>query len=192
MFENLKDYRILLASKSPRRKELLAGLNISFEVATLEIDELFPEKLSMEEIPVFLAKLKAEPFKSEMDTRTLVITADTIVWIDGEVLGKPLDHPHAVEMLRKLSGRKHTVVTGVVLTSRTKQVAFYFSTDVWFKELSDEEIEYYLALYHPYDKAGSYGVQEWIGYIAIDKIDGSYFNVMGLPVQRLYEELRQF
>jgi septum formation protein len=127
-----------------------------------------------------------------MDCHTLVITADTIVWIDGEVLGKPLDHPHAAEMLRKLSGRKHTVVTGVCLTSKTKQVAFYSSTDVWFKELSPEEIEYYLALYRPYDKAGSYGVQEWIGYIAIDKIEGSYFNVMGLPVQRLYEELRRF
>lgn len=192
MFENLKDYRILLASKSPRRKELLAGLNISFEVATLEIDELFPEKLSMEEIPVYLAKLKAEPFKQEMDDHTMVITADTIVWIDGEVLGKPLDHPHAVEMLHKLSGRKHTVVTGVCLTSKTKQVAFYSSTNVWFKELSAAEIEYYLSLYHPYDKAGSYGVQEWIGYIAIDKIEGSYFNVMGLPVQHLYEELRRF
>jgi septum formation protein len=192
MFENLKDYRILLASKSPRRKELLAGLNISFEVASLEVEELFPEKLPMEEIPVFLAKLKAEPFKSEIDDRTLVITADTIVWIDGEVLGKPLDHFHAVEMLRKLSGRKHTVVTGVCLTSRTKQVAFYSSTDVWFKKLSDQEIEYYLSLYHPYDKAGSYGVQEWIGYIAIDRIEGSYFNVMGLPVQHLYEELRRF
>lgn len=192
MFENLKDYRILLASKSPRRKELLSGLNISFEVATLDVEELFPENLPMEEIPVYLAKLKAEPFKTEIDDKTLVITADTIVWIDGEVLGKPLDHAHAVEMLRKLSGRKHTVVTGVCLTSKTKQAAFYSSTDVWFKELSAEEIEYYLSLYHPYDKAGSYGVQEWIGYIAIAKIEGSYFNVMGLPVQRLYEELRRF
>lgn len=192
MFENLKDHRILLASKSPRRKELLSGLNISFEVATLDVEELFPENLPMEEIPVYLAKLKAEPFKTEIDDKTLVITADTIVWIDGEVLGKPLDHPHAVEMLRKLSGHKHTVVTGVCLTSKTKQVAFYASTDVWFKELSAEEIEYYLSLYHPYDKAGSYGVQEWIGYIAIAKIEGSYFNVMGLPVQRLYEELRRF
>ena len=192
MFENLKDYNILLASKSPRRKELLSGLNISFEVVTLEVEELFPEKLPMEEIPVYLAKLKAEPFNAQMDGNILVITADTIVWIDGEVLGKPLDHLHAEGMLRKLSGRKHTVVTGVCLTSKTKQVAFSSSTDVWFKELSAEEIEYYLSLYHPYDKAGSYGVQEWIGYIAIDKIEGSYFNVMGLPVQRLYEELRRF
>ncbi len=192
MFENLINYQIILASKSPRRKELLSGLNIPFEVATLEVEEIFPDGLSMEEIPVFLAKLKADPFLADMKENTLVITADTIVWIDGEVLGKPLDHFHAVEMLQKLSGRKHTVITGVCLTSHQKQVSFSSRTDVWFKELSGEEIEYYLSLYHPYDKAGSYGVQEWIGYIAIDKIEGSYFNVMGLPVQRLYEELRRF
>jgi len=192
MFENLKDYRIILASKSPRRKQLLSGLNIPFDVATLEVEEVYPDNLTMEEIPVFLAKLKAEPFLAEIKNNTLVITADTIVWIDGEVLGKPFDHSHAVEMLRKLSGRKHTVVTGVCLTSKSKQVSFSSLTDVWFKELSEEEIEYYLSSYHPYDKAGSYGVQEWIGYIAIDRIEGSYFNVMGLPVQRLYEELRRF
>jgi septum formation protein len=192
MLENLKDYQIILASKSPRRKELLSGLNIAFEVASLDVDEIFPDKLPMEEIPVFLAKLKAGPFKEKISKNTLVITADTIVWIDGEVLGKPFDHPHAVEMLQKLSGRKHTVVTGVCLTSQSRQVTFSSLTDVWFKELSMEEIEYYLSSYHPYDKAGSYGVQEWIGYIAIDRIEGSYFNVMGLPVQRLYEELKKF
>jgi len=157
-----------------------------------EVDEVFPEEMPMEEIPVYLAKLKAEPFLKEMEDKVLVITADTIVWIDGEVLGKPVDHLHAVEMLRKLSGRIHIVVTGVCLTSTEKQVAFSSLTNVHFKELSDEEIEYYLDLYHPYDKAGAYGVQEWIGYIAIDRIEGSYFNVMGLPVGRLYEELKRF
>lgn len=192
MLENLKDYKIILASKSPRRKELLGGLNLPFEVIVREVDEVFPKEMSMEEIPVYLAKLKAEPFLKEQEDKVLVITADTIVWIDGEVLGKPIDHQHAEEMLRKLSGRKHIVVTGVCLTSSEKQVAFSSVTEVHFKELSHKEIEYYLDLYQPYDKAGAYGVQEWVGYIAIDRIEGSYFNVMGLPVGRLYEELKRF
>ena len=186
------DYNLILASKSPRRHELLGGLDLPFEVIIHEVDEIFPEGLPMEEIPVYLAKLKAEPFIKEVDAKTIVITADTIVWIDGEVLGKPNDYDHAAEMLRKLSGKKHVVVTGVCLTSKEKQVTFSASTDVYFKDLSDEEINYYLENYHPYDKAGSYGVQEWIGYIAINRIEGSYFNVMGLPVQRLYEELTKF
>jgi septum formation protein len=192
MLDNLQGYKIILASKSPRRKQLLEGLNLPFEVVVREVDEVFPENMPMEEIPVYLARLKAEPFLEEQENKVLVITADTIVWIDGEVLGKPVDYQHAVEMLRKLSGRTHVVVTGVCLTSAEKQVAFSSVTDVHFKELSDEEIEYYLDLYHPYDKAGAYGVQEWIGYIAIDRIKGSYFNVMGLPVGRLYEELKRF
>jgi septum formation protein len=195
MFDNLKGYKIILASKSPRRKQLLEGLNLPFEVIVSEVDEVFPENMDIEDIPVYLAKLKAEPFinaqKSGEDP-LLVITADTIVWIDGEILGKPLDHDHAYEMLRKLSGRKHIVVTGVSITSAKKQVTFTSVTEVHFKELSGDEIEYYLDQYHPYDKAGAYGVQEWIGYIAIDRIEGSYFNVMGLPVGRLYEELKRF
>ena len=188
----LRNYKIILASKSPRRRQLLDGLNIPFEVVIHEVDEVFPEGLPMEEIPVYLAKLKAEPFTDELSHDALVITADTIVWVDGTVLGKPNDYEHAALMLRQLSGKKHVVVTGVCLTSREKQVTFSASTDVYFKELSDEEINYYLENYRPYDKAGSYGVQEWIGYIAITKIEGSYFNVMGLPVQRLYEELLKF
>ncbi len=186
------NYNIILASKSPRRKELLEGLNIPFEVVIHEVDEVFPDGLPMEEIPVYLAKLKAEPFLEEIKNNSLIITADTIVWIDGVVLGKPNDYEHATVMLRQLSGKKHVVVTGVCLTSKDKQVSFSASTDVYFKNLTDSEIDYYLKNYHPYDKAGSYGVQEWIGYIAIDKIEGSYFNVMGLPVQRLYEELSRF
>ena len=188
----LKDYKIILASKSPRRRQLLDGLNIPFEVVIHEVDEVFPDGLPMEEIPVYLAKLKAVPFAEELSHDALVITADTIVWIDGKVLGKPTDYEHAFEILRHLSGKKHVVVTGVCLTTREKQVTFSSSTDVHFKELSDQEIGYYLDNYRPYDKAGSYGVQEWIGYIAITRIEGSYFNVMGLPVQQLYEELRKF
>ena len=188
----LTDYKIILASKSPRRRQLLEGLDISFEVIIHEVDETFPDGLPMEEIPVYLAKLKAEPFTEELSHDALVITADTIVWIEGVVLGKPYDYEHAAEMLRQLSGKKHIVVTGVCLTSREKQVTFSESTEVCFKELSENEIDFYLQNYRPYDKAGSYGVQEWIGYIAITKIEGSYFNVMGLPVQRLYEELLKF
>jgi septum formation protein len=188
----ITDYKIILASKSPRRKELLSGLDLAFEVIIHEVDEVFPSDLPMEEIPVYLAKLKAEPFFNELKSDTLVITADTIVWIDGIVLGKPNDYKHAYAMLRQLSGKKHLVITGVCLTTKEKQVAFCATTDVYFKELTDQEIDYYLSNYHPYDKAGSYGVQEWIGYIAIEKIEGSYFNVMGLPVQRLYEELIKF
>ena len=186
------DYKIILASKSPRRHELLAGLNFPFEVVIHEVDELFPDGLPMEEIPVYLARLKAEPFTDELSHNALVITADTIVWIDGAVLGKPNDYEHAAAMLRQLSGKKHVVVTGVCLTSREKQVTFSASTDVCFKDLSESEINYYLENYRPYDKAGSYGVQEWIGYIAITRIEGSYFNVMGLPVHQLYEELIKF
>jgi septum formation protein len=188
----INNYKIILASKSPRRKELLAGLNLPFEVIVHEVDEIFPDDLPLEAIPVYLAKLKAEPFINELKSDTLVITADTIVWIDGVVLGKPNDYQHAAEMLRQLSGKKHVVVTGVCLTTKEKQVAFSASTDVWFKNLNNDEIDYYLKNYQPYDKAGSYGVQEWIGYIAIERIEGSYFNVMGLPVQRLYEELKKF
>lgn len=195
MFENLKGYKIILASKSPRRKHLFEGLNLPFEVVVHEVPEVFPESMPIRDIPVHLAKLKAEPVLTEQkdkETPFLVITADTIVWINGEILGKPLDRDHAAEMLRKLSGKKHLVVTGVCLTSLGKQVSFSSVTEVHFKELSGDEIEYYLDKYHPYDKAGAYGVQEWIGYIAIDRIKGSYFNVMGLPVGRLYEELKRF
>lgn len=187
-----QDYKIILASKSPRRRDLLKGLDLQFEVITHEVEEVYPDHLSKEEIPVYLAKLKAEPFFQDLDDHTIVVTADTIVWIDGEVLGKPNDKLHAIEMLEKLSGAKHTVVTGVCLTKKDKQTTFFATTAVWFKALTDAEINYYLDHYHPYDKAGSYGVQEWIGYIAIDKIEGSYFNVMGLPVHRLYEELLKF
>lgn len=193
LLEKYKNHRIILASQSPRRKELIAGLNLPFEVIVREVDESFPDSMVAEEVPVHLAKLKATAFRENgFDANSLVITADTVVIIDGEVLGKPNDYQHAFEMLRKLSGRKHRVITGVCLTFGDKQTTFSSATNVYFKELTDNEIDYYLTNYKPFDKAGSYGVQEWIGYIAIERIEGSYFNVMGLPVQRLYEELLLF
>ena len=167
-------------------------MNIPFEVNVREINETYPNDMNPLEVPEFLASLKSRPFQADFRKNDLLITADTIVLIDGQVLGKPLDYEHAFEMLRLLSGKKHVVITGVCLTSAFKQVTFSDHTDVWFKTLSDDEIDYYLTHYQPYDKAGSYGVQEWIGYVAIEKIEGSYFNVMGLPIQRLYEELLRF
>lgn len=192
LLENLQQYEIILASKSPRRRQLLADLGLKFEVQSMDIPELFPDNLGMTEIPVFLAELKANAFVPQLKTHQLVITADTIVWLDGKVLNKPNDYSDGFQMLKGLSGKKHQVITGVCLLSVEKQESFYVSTDVWFKELNDEEIHFYLENYRPYDKAGAYGIQEWIGYIGINHIEGSFFNVMGLPVQNLYEHLRKF
>ena len=190
--QNLENYEIILASKSPRRQQLLTDLGIKFRVQPMDIPEIFPEGLGMTEVPVYLAELKAEAFRPFLEKHQLIITADTIVWLDGEVLNKPADYADGFRMLRNLSGKKHQVVTGVCLLSPEKKVSFYASTDVWFKELSDEEIHHYLEHYKPYDKAGAYGIQEWIGYIGIYHIEGSFFNVMGLPVQSLYEHLKAF
>jgi septum formation protein len=192
LLENLKSYEIILASKSPRRQQLLTDLGIKFRVQPMDIPEVFPDGLGMTEVPVYLAELKAEAFRPFLENHQLIITADTIVWLDGEVLNKPADYTDGFRMLRNLSGKKHQVVTGVCLLSPEKKVSFYASTDVWFKELSDEEIHHYLEHYKPYDKAGAYGIQEWIGYIGIYHIEGSFFNVMGLPVQSLYEHLKAF
>ena len=193
MLDNLSSYRILLASNSPRRRELLSGLGIDYKTVTLPaIDESYPDGLSGEEIPVFIARHKAEAYKHLMDVSTMLITADTIVWSDNKVYGKPVDADDAKRMLRELSGRTHTVITGVVITTKAKQCAFAVSSEVSFAELSDEEIEYYVTRYNPIDKAGAYGIQEWIGYIGVTGLSGSYFNVMGLPVQRLYQELKRW
>jgi septum formation protein len=189
---HLSSYTITLGSQSPRRKELFAGLNIPFSVEVREIDEQYPADLQAVDVPEYLAKLKAIPFRHDLTSNGLIITADTIVLIDNQVLGKPLDYVHAFEMLQLLSGKKHVVITGVCITSADKQITFSDHSNVFFKTLSSDEIDYYLTHYQPYDKAGSYGVQEWIGYVAIEKIEGSYFNVMGLPIQRLYEELLKF
>jgi septum formation protein len=191
-FENLKKYHFILASKSPRRQFLLKDLGLDFEVHTKDVDEIFPETLKAEEIPLYLCKKKADAFDKDLDEDTIVITADTIVWINGQVLNKPEDYNDAVRMLKLLSGKMHEVYTGVCIKSKHKTKIFYSLTKVYFKSLSESEIEYYIKNFHPYDKAGAYGAQEWIGYIAVEKIEGSYFNVMGLPLRELYEELLQF
>lgn len=192
MLQNLNDYNIILASKSPRRQHLLHELGVNFEVKTFEVDEVYPDNLKVTEIPVFLAELKAKPFEQLIDEKTLVITSDTIVCCENEVLGKPADYNDAVRMLQLLSGKAHQVITGVCLFSKQKKKTFITISDVYFKQLTTSEIEYYLSHFQPYDKAGAYGVQEWIGYVAVERIDGSYFNVMGLPLHQLYEELSKF
>lgn len=193
MLSNLQKYEILLASNSPRRRELLAGLDIEYRVTALpEVDESYPATLSGEEIPLYISQEKAAAYRSQMKENTLLITADTIVWLDGRVYGKPHDLDDAKAMLRALSGKTHTVITGVTLTSMQKQVSFAVSTEVDFAPLADDEIDYYVDRYRPLDKAGAYGVQEWIGYIGVTGLHGSYYNVMGLPIQRLYTELKKF
>lgn len=189
---DFQQYEIILASKSPRRQQLLSELGLKFSVQSMDIPEEFPEELGMTEVPVYLAELKANAFLPQLKANQLVITADTIVWLDGKVLNKPEDYADGIRMLKDLSGKKHQVLTGVCLLSTEKKVSFYALTDVWFKELSDEEIHFYLENYHPFDKAGAYGIQEWIGHIGIYRIEGSFSNVMGLPVQNVYEHLKSF
>ncbi|WP_068472336.1 Maf family nucleotide pyrophosphatase [Saccharicrinis aurantiacus] len=193
--QNLNNYNIILASKSPRRSQLLSEIGIDFSVEIKEdVEEKYPSDLKHEDIAVFLSQLKAKPFLVDIqnDSSKIVITADTIVCAKGKVLGKPKDKAEATEMLKLLSGIKHQVISGVTISSKQKVVSFSVSTDVYFKYLTEAEIEYYINNYKPFDKAGAYGIQEWIGMIGIEKIEGSYFNVVGLPVQRLYEELNQF
>lgn len=190
---NLSQYKIVLGSNSPRRRELLAGLDIDFEVQTIPgIDESFPETLRPDEVPVYIAKKKAEAYIPSMPADELLITADTIVWTFGEILGKPKDREDAIAMLRKLSGRVHEVITGVCITTKEKTVSFSASSAVCFAGLDEEEIIYYVDKYRPFDKAGSYGIQEWIGYVAVEAINGSFYNVMGLPIHQLYAKLRDF
>jgi septum formation protein len=187
------NYKIILASHSPRRRELLKGLDIDFEVRVIDgIDETYPDDIPLQEIPLYLANLKASMYIDGMRDDELIITADTIVIIDGRILEKPADRMEAIDMLKTLSGRKHSVVTAVVLTATEKQKAFSVESTIEFDALSDEEIVYYVDKYHPFDKAGAYGIQEWIGYIGVRSIEGSFYNVMGLPVQRLYRELQKF
>lgn len=193
MLDNLKRYNIVLASNSPRRRDLLAGLGIEFEVRVLPgIDESYPDSLPAHEIPLYIAAEKAKANRKEMRQGDLVITADTVVVCDGKALGKPADAAEARAMLELLSGKTHQVVTGVCLMSSERQRTFAVTTDVTFKELTADETEYYIQTYRPYDKAGAYGIQEWIGYIGVTGISGSFFNVMGLPVQRVYSELLLF
>jgi septum formation protein len=191
--DKLKGYRIILASQSPRRQVLLKELGLDFEVITNnEIDESWPQELTREQIPVYLAELKADHIMPEVPGDTLLITADTIVWLNGHVIGKPVDKADAVRILKELSGAVHEVITGVCLRSGDKKRTFIDSSLVYFTRLTEDEISYYVENYRPFDKAGAYGIQEWIGYIGLEKIEGSYYNVMGLPVQRLYTELKSF
>jgi septum formation protein len=193
MLENLAGYHLVLASNSPRRSELMNGLGLSYTVQALQgVDESYPSYLKGAEIALHIATVKANTFRGQMRVSDLVITADTIVCCGNEVFGKPADKTDAVRMLRALSGKSHFVYTGVCLTSMTHRVAFTAETEVSFSPLSEEEIDHYVTFYKPMDKAGAYGVQEWIGFVGVERISGSYFNVMGLPVHRLYLELKKF
>jgi len=192
MYKPAIDYQLILASKSPRRQDLLKGLGFDFEIRTKEVEEIYPPNLKREEVALFLSELKSKAFNGEVNKNEILITSDTIVCLRDEVLGKPKGEQGAIEMLQKLQGNKHEVITAVTLMSQEKTISFYSETKVYFKPLSLDEITYYVTNFKPLDKAGSYGIQEWIGYIGIEKIEGSYFNVMGFPVHQIYEELLRF
>lgn len=191
--ELIKSKRIILASASPRRKELMEGLGLNFTIDIRNnFQEVVPDGLDVNLVPEYLAKGKSYGFHRELEDDEIIITADTMVLCNGKILGKPSDKENAMQMLKMLQSNTHTVITGVCIRSREKEDSFSVTTKVFFNELSDEELDYYIENYRPYDKAGAYGVQEWIGHIGISRIEGSYFNVMGLPVQRLYTELQKF
>ena len=188
----VEGYQVILASNSPRRKELLGGLGISFKVRTLQdIDESYPDTLRGEEIPIYISGKKAEAYRQTMADDELIITADTIVYDNNKVLGKPRNREEAIHMLRELSGHAHEVITGVSIVTKEKTVQFASTSKVFFAALTNEEIAYYVDAYQPFDKAGAYGIQEWIGFVGVTRIEGSYFNVMGLPIQRLYTVLKK-
>lgn len=192
MLPHLSVHDLVLGSASPRRKALLKEAGFDFDIITADIEENFSDDLKAEEIPIYLSKLKANHLIKSLGINQILITADTIVWLNNKALNKPADYADACRMLSELSGKQHEVFTGVSITSHKKQVSFFVRTAVFFKELSQEEIEYYVNNYKPYDKAGAYGAQDWIGLVAVEKIDGSYFNVMGLPIKELYEHLKNF
>jgi septum formation protein len=192
MIENIKNRRIILASKSPRRTELLKGLGLEFISKTKNVEEDFPEEMDVFQVPRFLAEKKALAFQADLDDKDLLITADTVVIVNGEILNKPTDKKEALSMLQKLSGNIHQVVTGVCIMDHQKTLLFDEQTEVHFKELEEEELLAYIDQFQPFDKAGAYGVQEWIGYVGVYKIIGSFYNVMGLPVHRIYEELKKW
>ena len=185
--------KIILASNSPRRRELLGGLGYPYEVRVLDgVDESYPESLRGGEVAAYISRVKADAYRATMADDEIIITADTIVCLDDKVLGKPTDEAEAMAMLRSLSGRTHQVYTGVTIVAAEKSSTFVSRSDVTFAMLSEEEILHYVVNYRPMDKAGAYGIQEWIGYVGVERIEGSYFNVMGLPVQRLYVELKKY
>ena len=191
MLENIKKYHVVLASKSPRRQELLSGLGIDFTVKIIPgIDESYPDSLPAADVAQYISEKKAAAYKAEMDTSDLIFTADTVVIVGDKILGKPKDAADAHAMLESISGRTHSVVTGVTITTTDFHKSFSVETEVTFASLSSDEIDHYIETYRPYDKAGAYGIQEWIGYIGVTSLASSYYNVMGLPVQRIYSELK--
>lgn len=193
LHERLRNYRLLLASQSPRRRELLSGCGLPYELAPrYDCEERYPAYLPAEEVPRYLARLKSEAYPHPLAEGDILLTADTVVVLDDRVLGKPHDRADAVAMLHALAGRSHVVVSGVTFRTTAANHTFTARSEVWFRPLRDEEIDYYVDTFRPYDKAGSYGIQEWLGYAAIERIDGSFYNVMGLPIQRLYVELERF
>jgi septum formation protein len=192
MLDHLKNYDIILGSASPRRKELLAGLNIPFKVQSIDVEESYPSYIRGIRIPLYLSEKKADAFGKHFSNNTLLITADTIVLLDDSVLGKPTDKYEARAMLKRLSGKNHQVITGVCISTMIRRKTFHSVSEVRFAILNDSEIDYYLETFLPYDKAGSYGIQEWIGYVGVEHINGSFYNVMGLPIQRLYSELKKW
>ncbi|MEG2366114.1 MAG: Maf family nucleotide pyrophosphatase [Alistipes sp.] len=191
--DQLKNYQLLLASHSPRRQQLLRDSGINYTlIDKYEVEELYPPTMAAEEVPLFLSQLKSDAYPTPLAPHEVLLTADTVVVLKGKVLGKPHDRNEAVQMLGDLSGERHTVITGVTLRSATHRMSFDARTDVWFRPLRHEEILYYVDTFRPMDKAGSYGIQEWIGYAAIERIEGSFYNVMGLPIQKVYVELEKF
>jgi septum formation protein len=193
MLDNLKKYNVVLASKSPRRQELLKGIGVDFTILTKEVDESFPPRLPVIDVAPFLSLKKAKAFEdAELPDNYMVITADTVVIVENEILGKPKDRDDAVRMINMLSGKVHKVVTGVTVHTKEKTKTFSVISKVTFETLDNQEVDYYIDNFKPYDKAGAYGVQEWIGYIGVSNVEGSYYNVMGLPTQRLYKVLKEF
>ncbi len=193
LHEKLRSRRLLLASQSPRRRELLTACGLPYEPAQrFDCEEHYPADLAAEEVPLYLSQLKSRAYPATLAENDILLTADTVVVLDGQVLGKPRDREDAVGMLRRLSEHRHTVVSGVTLRTAERMHSFEARTNVWFRRLEDEEITYYVDTFRPFDKAGSYGIQEWIGYAAIERIEGSFYNVMGLPIQKVYTELNQF
>ncbi len=194
LFDRLEELglNLVLASQSPRRRELMAGANLPCSVVCYHVDECYPPELEADKVPQYLSELKGGSYPTELTDTEILITADTVVICNGEILGKPRDTTDACAMLRKISGGEHKVVTGVTLRSKSKSISFSGESRVKFAELTDEEIDYYVDQYMPLDKAGSYGIQEWIGYVGIESIEGSFYNVMGLPIQKLYRELNKF
>lgn len=184
--------KILLASKSPRRQELIKGIELPYEVKIFDVDETFPEHLKAQEIPVYLAEKKSDGYPDVILENELLITADTVVWVNNHVLNKPESEQEAYNMLKEICGTTHVVYTGVCLRDNNKKFSFFDSSEVFIKHLSDEEIWHYIKHYKPFDKAGSYGIQDWFGYVAVTKINGCFYNVMGLPVSKLYDALKEF